>query len=130
MKANRQARILVVDDDDKLRALLIRYLGEEGFNVAGVADGESMDRFLSHNPVDLLVLDLMLPGKDGFAILRELRSRDVRTPVICLTARDAVDDRVKGLDLGADDYLAKPFSFSSFLYVFLYYNLWNHDLPE
>jgi len=61
------------------------------------------------------VLDLMLPGMDGFTILREVRSRDIRTPVICLTARDAVDDRIKGLDLGADDYLAKPFSFSELL---------------
>mgnify|MGYP001820769580 FL=1 len=65
-------RILVVDDDDKLRALLIRYLGEEGFDVAGVADGESMDRFLAHNPVDLLVLDLMLPGEDGLSIALSL----------------------------------------------------------
>lgn len=64
---------------------------------------------------DVILLDLMLPGMDGFAVLQKLRARDVRTPVICLTARDAVDDRVKGLDLGADDYLPEPFSFSELL---------------
>src|SRR5262249_43488421 len=64
---------------------------------------------------DLIVLDLMLPGRDGFSIIRGLRERDVKTPILCLTARDGVDDRVRGLDLGADDYLAKPFSFSELL---------------
>ncbi len=101
--------ILVVDDDDKLRALLIRYLGEEGFNVSGVADGESMDRYLDHNPVDLLVLDLMLPGEDGLSIARRLRgSRDM--PIIILSARGDEVDRIVGLEVGADDYLPKPFN--------------------
>jgi two-component system phosphate regulon response regulator OmpR len=102
-------RILVVDDDDKLRALLIRYLGEEGFDVAGVADGESMDRFLAHNPVDLLVLDLMLPGEDGLSIARRLRSTQ-DMPIIILSARGDEVDRIVGLEVGADDYLPKPFN--------------------
>ena len=102
-------RILVVDDDDKLRALLIRYLGEEGFDVAGVADGESMDRFLAHNPVDLLVLDLMLPGEDGLSIALRLRSTQ-DMPIIILSARGDEVDRIVGLEVGADDYLPKPFN--------------------
>ena len=101
--------ILVVDDDDKLRALLIRYLGEEGFKVSGVADGERMDRFLHDNPVDLLVLDLMLPGEDGLSIARRLRStRNI--PIIILSARGDEVDRIVGLEVGADDYLPKPFN--------------------
>ena len=101
--------ILVVDDDDKLRALLIRYLGEQGFNVAGVTDGESMDRYLDRNPVDLLVLDLMLPGEDGLSIARRLRgTRDM--PIIILSARGEDVDRIVGLEVGADDYLTKPFN--------------------
>ena len=102
-------KILVVDDDDKLRTLLIRYLGEEGFDVAGVADGESMDRFLNHHPVDLLVLDLMLPGEDGLSIARRLRSTQ-DMPIIILSARGDEVDRIVGLEVGADDYLPKPFN--------------------
>ena len=101
--------ILVVDDDDKLRTLLTTYLGEQGFNVAGVADGEGMDRYLDDNPVDLLVLDLMLPGEDGLSIARRLRStREV--PIIILSARGDEVDRIVGLEVGADDYLPKPFN--------------------
>lgn len=101
--------ILVVDDDDKLRALLIRYLNEEGFRVSGVTDGESMDRFLDRNEVDLIVLDLMLPGEDGLSIARRVRSsRDV--PIIILSARGDEVDRIVGLEVGADDYLPKPFN--------------------
>ncbi len=101
--------ILVVDDDDKLRTLLIRYLSAEGFCVSGVAGGESMDSFLQQNPVDLMVLDLMLPGEDGLSIARRLRStRDL--PIIILSARGDEVDRIVGLEVGADDYLPKPFN--------------------
>lgn len=101
--------ILVVDDDDKLRALLIRYLSEEGFRVSGVTDGESMDSFLDRNTVDLMVLDLMLPGEDGLSIARRLRgSLDI--PIIILSARGDEVDRIVGLEVGADDYLPKPFN--------------------
>jgi len=101
--------ILVVDDDDKLRELLIRYLGTEGFCVSGVADGESMDSFLEHNPVDLMVLDLMLPGEDGLSIARRLR-HTLDLPIIILSARGDEVDRIVGLEVGADDYLPKPFN--------------------
>jgi DNA-binding response OmpR family regulator len=101
--------ILVVDDDDKLRTLLIRYLSAEGFCVSGGAGGESMDSFLQQNPVDLMVLDLMLPGEDGLSIARRLRStRDL--PIIILSARGDEVDRIVGLEVGADDYLPKPFN--------------------
>lgn len=106
---NASGNILVVDDDDKLRALLIRYLGAEGFCVSGVADGEGMDSFLANNPVDLMVLDLMLPGEDGLSIARRLRgTRDL--PIIILSARGDEVDRIVGLEVGADDYLPKPFN--------------------
>ena len=101
--------ILVVDDDDKLRALLIQYLSDEGFRVSGVTDGKSMDGFLDGNDVDLIVLDLMLPGEDGLSIARRLSgSRD--TPIIILSARGDEVDRIVGLEVGADDYLPKPFN--------------------
>lgn len=106
---NASGNILVVDDDDKLRALLIRYLGDQGFKVSGVTDGEGMDRFLEQNPVDLMILDLMLPGEDGLSIARRLRStQDI--PIIILSARGDEVDRIVGLEVGADDYLPKPFN--------------------
>ena len=101
--------ILVVDDDEKLRALLIQYLSAEGFCVSGVASGESMDHFLEHNAVDLMVLDLMLQGEDGLSIARRLRgTQDL--PIIILSARGDEVDRIVGLEVGADDYLPKPFN--------------------
>lgn len=101
--------ILVVDDDEKLRVLLIQYLSAEGFSVSGVANGESMDRFLDHNSIDLMVLDLMLPGEDGLSIARRLRgTHDL--PIIILSARGDEVDRIVGLEVGADDYLPKPFN--------------------
>jgi len=106
---NAPKNILVVDDDDKLRDLVIRYLSEEGFAVSGVIDGASMDGFLDHNAVDLIVLDLMLPGEDGLSIARRLRSsRDI--PIVILSARGDEVDRIVGLEVGADDYLPKPFN--------------------
>ena len=104
-----QRHILVVDDDKKLRDLVMQYLGGEGFSVAGVADGAGMERHLEGHPVDLIVLDLMLPGEDGLSIARRLRTTRT-TPIIILSARGDEVDRIVGLEVGADDYLPKPFN--------------------
>jgi two-component system OmpR family response regulator len=108
-------RVLVVEDEKKLGELLGRGLREEGY-AADVADrGEEALWMARAVPYDAIVLDVMLPGADGFEICRRLRRDGVWTPVLMLTARDAVDDRVVGLDAGADDYLTKPFSFEELL---------------
>lgn len=108
-------RVLIVEDEPKLASLLKRGLTEEG-HVAEVADrGEEALWMARATAFDAVVLDVMLPGMDGFATCRELRARQIWTPVLMLTARDAVEDRIRGLDAGADDYLAKPFSFSELL---------------
>ncbi|MDD4928259.1 MAG: two-component system response regulator OmpR [Gallionella sp.] len=103
-------RILIIDDDVRLRELLLRYLGEQGFSVKAVGDGCELDRALLFNRYHLLVLDLMLPGEDGLAILRRLRAAGENVPVILLTARGDEIDRIIGLEMGADDYLPKPFN--------------------
>jgi len=105
-----QQHILVVDDEEKLRELLKKYLSREGFSVATVEDGRSMDEYLKRNQVDLIILDLMLPGEDGLSITRRLRSLSENQPIIMLSARGDEVDRIVGLEVGADDYLAKPFS--------------------
>jgi DNA-binding response OmpR family regulator len=102
-------RILIVDDDPALLELLERYLGEQGYNVAGVGDGEGMDRYLAASPVDLIILDLMLPGEDGLSIAKRLRASGT-IPILMLSARGDDVDRIVGLEVGADDYLAKPFN--------------------
>lgn len=102
-------QILVVDDDDKLRELVIEYLQREGFSVSGVVDGEQMDKYLEKNTADLIVLDLMLPGEDGLSIARRLK-KEVETPILILSARGDEIDRIVGLEVGADDYLPKPFN--------------------
>jgi DNA-binding response OmpR family regulator len=108
-------RVLVVEDDAAIRGFLVRGLTEEGFAVDQAADGED-GRFKAADPVyDLVILDLMLPKVDGWAVLRELRAQGRTTPVLVLTARDAISDRVRGLDGGADDYLVKPFAFDELL---------------
>ena len=108
--AARPDKILVVDDDSRIRDLLRRYLTQEGF-VAIVADGgAAMDRVMQRESVDLIVLDLMMPGEDGLSICRRLRAAGERTPVIMLTAKGDEMDRIVGLELGADDYLGKPFN--------------------
>ena len=108
-------RILVVEDEKKLGELLRRGLDEEGY-AADVADrGEEALWMAKAVPYDAIVLDVMLPGADGFEICRRLRGSGVWAPVLMLTARDAVDDRVNGLDAGADDYLTKPFAFEELL---------------
>ena len=103
-------RILVVDDDLRLRDLLKRYLGEQGFNVKTVSDAAQMDRVLLREHFDLMVLDLMLPGEDGLSICRRLRGTGDVTPIIMLTAKGEEVDRIVGLEMGADDYLPKPFN--------------------
>ncbi len=103
-------RILVVDDDVRLRDLLERYLTEQGFSIKVAADAKEMDTALTSNEIDLLVLDLMLPGEDGLSICRRLRSKGSTMPIIMLTARGDEVDRIIGLEMGADDYLPKPFN--------------------
>lgn len=103
-------RILVVDDDADIRELLTQYLCKQGLRASAVADGRQMRAFLSNHGVDLIVLDLMLPGTDGLALCRELRSGPMAIPVLMLTARGDEADRILGLEMGADDYLTKPFA--------------------
>jgi two-component system OmpR family response regulator len=112
---NLIVRLLVVEDEAKMASLLERGLREEGHAVDVTDRGEEALWMARAVPYDAIVLDVMLPGGDGFSICRELRDSEVWTPVLLLTARDAVDDRVVGLDAGADDYLVKPFSFSELL---------------
>jgi two-component system OmpR family response regulator len=108
-------RVLVVEDEAKLARLLARGLGEEG-HVADIAGrGEDALWMAKATPYDAIVLDVMLPGLDGFETCRQLRANDVWAPVLFLTARDEVEDRIRGLDTGADDYLVKPFSFAELL---------------
>jgi DNA-binding response OmpR family regulator len=102
------ARLLVVDDDEALSALLVEYLGRFGFAVRTVAEPEAGLRALRADPPDLVILDVMLPGMDGFAFCRKVRETS-RVPIVMLTARGEVHDRIVGLELGADDYLPKPF---------------------
>src|SRR5205807_9437399 len=109
---NGQMRVLVVEDEEKMAGLLARGLREEGHAVDVAGRGEDALWMARAVPYDAIVLDVMLPGLDGLATCRELRETGIWTPVLLLTARDGVEDRVAGLDIGADDYLVKPFSFS------------------
>ncbi|GGN29315.1 DNA-binding response regulator [Shewanella putrefaciens] len=104
------SKILVVDDDMRLRALLERYLMEQGYQVRSAANAEQMDRLLERENFHLLVLDLMLPGEDGLSICRRLRQQGSLIPIVMLTAKGDEVDRIIGLELGADDYLPKPFN--------------------
>jgi DNA-binding response OmpR family regulator len=103
-------KVLVVDDDARLRDLLSRYLAEQGFQVSTLADAGQLDRRLQRDPPHLIVLDLMLPGEDGLAVCRRLRSAGEMVPIIMLTAKGDDVDRIVGLEMGADDYLPKPFN--------------------
>lgn len=103
-------RIIVVDDDRELRELLQRFLTEHGLAVRAVADGAALDKALAREPADAIVLDLMMPGEDGLAICRRLRAGGDETPILMLTARGDPVDRIIGLEMGADDYLSKPFT--------------------
>ena len=107
---SRVDKILVVDDNARIRDLLRRYLAQEGFEVFQAEDGKALNRILLRETVDLIVLDLMRPGEDGLSICRRLRAANDRTPIIMLTAKGEDVDRIVGLEVGADDYLSKPFN--------------------
>ncbi|MFC1543677.1 response regulator transcription factor [Gemmatimonadota bacterium] len=108
-------RILVIEDEKKVAAALEKGLVGEHYEVTVAHTGEEGFYLINEQTFDLILLDLMLPGRDGIAILETLRERDIQTPVLILTARDTVEDRVVGLDAGADDYLTKPFAFPELL---------------
>ncbi|MBA3975026.1 MAG: DNA-binding response regulator [Candidatus Solibacter sp.] len=108
-------RLLLVEDEARMAALLKKGLAEEGYAVAVAGDGRAGLAMAESSEFDLILLDIMLPGLDGFTIARRLRDGGIHTPILMLTARDAAPDVVRGLDLGADDYLTKPFSFEVLL---------------
>jgi two-component system, OmpR family, response regulator len=108
-------RLLVVEDDPTIASFVAKGLQEAGFAVDVAAEGDRGLQLALHEPYDAAVIDVMLPGRDGLAIIEELRRRHVNLPVLILSARHSVDDRVKGLQAGGDDYLTKPFAFSELL---------------
>ena len=108
-------RVLVVEDSRRLAGIIKRGLLEEGYTVDNAYDGEEAQYMAESTPFDLIVLDIMLPKKDGLAVCRDLRAKNVNIPILMLTAKDSVEDKVTGLDTGADDYLVKPFAFSELL---------------
>jgi two-component system phosphate regulon response regulator OmpR len=110
LPTERADKILVLDDDSRIRDLLRRYLAQEGFEVILAEDSKALNRILLRDAVDLIVLDLMMPGEDGLSVCRRLRASNDRTPIIMLTAKGEDVDRIVGLEVGADDYLAKPFN--------------------
>ncbi len=105
-----ERKLLVVDDDKKLRDLLQRYLSEQGFVVKTAEDAEAMNKLMARDSFDLLILDLMMPGEDGLSICRRLRASEPQQAIIMLTAKGDEIDRIVGLEMGADDYLPKPFN--------------------
>jgi len=109
------SRILVIEDEARIADFLVRGLREEGYQVEHAADGPSGWVALQHGTWDLVLFDWWLPGEDGISLLRRFRAKDRKTPVLFLTARDGVGERVEGLDAGADDYLCKPFAFEELL---------------
>jgi len=108
-------RILVIEDEKKLASFIKRGLKEKGYAVDVASNGNDGLFRAEEVPYDLIVLDVMLPGKDGLFICRQLRKKNINTPILMLTARDDIEDKVSGLDSGADDYLTKPFDFAEFL---------------
>jgi DNA-binding response OmpR family regulator len=106
-------KILIIEDNEKLAKSIKEGLEQEGFSADYLQDGESGEKrlLLNHREYDLAVLDLMLPKKDGISVCRELREKNITIPILMLTAKDALDDKILGLDAGADDYLIKPFAF-------------------
>jgi len=108
-------RVLVVEDSRRLAGIVKRGLLEEGYAVDNAYDGEEAEYMAESTPFDVVILDIMLPKKDGLAVCRDLRAKAVNTPILMLTAKDGVEDKVIGLDSGADDYLVKPFAFSELL---------------
>ena len=108
-------RILVIEDNHRLNSSLAASLTHEGYSVDSAYDGQEGQDFAELAPYDLIILDILLPGKDGLEVCRDLRRRRIHTPILLLTARDSIDDRVRGLDCGADDYLVKPFAMRELL---------------
>ncbi len=108
-------RVLVVEDERRLAGIIKRGLQEEGYAVDNAYDGEEAQYMAENTRYDAMVLDIMLPRKDGVSVCRDLRAKNVTTPILMLTAKDTLDDRIKGLDSGADDYQVKPFAFSELL---------------
>ena len=108
-------RILVVEDEQDMNLLIQKVLKRSGYSVDGCFDGQEAEDYLAGTEYDVILLDVMLPKRDGYQLVADLRSKGVDTPVLFLTARDSIADRVKGLDLGADDYLVKPFDFDELL---------------
>lgn len=108
-------RLLIVEDYAPLRESLVRAVKHAGYAVDETGDGEEAVWYIQHNPYDLLILDVMLPKRDGFSIVQELRSKDTETAVLILSAKDTLEDQIKGLDLGADDYMCKPFAIDELL---------------
>jgi heavy metal response regulator len=108
-------RVLLAEDDQRIANFIIKGLRENAYAVDAAADGEDALYQAAINTYDVIILDVMMPLKDGFAVCRELRKEGNKTPVLMLTARDAIDDKISGLDFGADDYLTKPFEFGELL---------------
>ena len=108
-------KVLVVEDEKKVASFIKRGLEEEGYTVELAQDGEEGLKMIHDGSYNLILMDLMLPKMDGLQVIKEMREQDVRTPVLCLTAKDKVDDIVSGLDSGSDDYLTKPFAFIELL---------------
>lgn len=108
-------RILVAEDEQSLNRIITKRLEKEGYSVDSCFDGESALHYIDMGEFDAVILDIMIPKIDGFGVLRAIRDKRLEIPVLFLTARDSVEDRVKGLDLGADDYLVKPFAFDELL---------------
>ena len=114
-RGDKLMRILLVEDERRLANIIRRGLLEEAYSVDNAYDGEEAEYLAETTPYDLIILDIMIPRKDGFTVCRELRAKSVNTPILMLTAKDTVQDRVKGLDSGADDYQVKPFAFAELL---------------
>ena len=108
-------RILVVEDEKKINDVIVKTLKKEKYGVDSCFDGEEALDYIFSVEYDIILLDIMLPKKDGFEVLKSMRKKGIKTPVLFLTARDQIEDRVRGLDLGADDYLVKPFTFEELL---------------
>lgn len=108
-------KVLIAEDEKDLNRLMVKTLKKAGYHVDAAFDGEEALLFMMGSEYDAILLDIMMPKKDGREVLKELRSKGIQTPVLFLTARDSIEDRVEGLDLGADDYLVKPFAFEELL---------------
>jgi len=111
-KGKINMKILLVEDETDLNNIVTKYLKKNGYSVDSVFDGEEALDYLEYGEYDLVILDVMMPKLNGFEVVKELRNKGNHTSVLMLTARDSADDKVKGLDLGADDYLVKPFDFN------------------